>query len=184
MIEFPRQFGEIILVAVKIPTMQQNDHRLFLPVLTATVEPAMNDIVLREVARSRCGKAEMQSRFVGIELNPRWLAFGGNEVRAFQELKRFLQPQIRSIRLRLRHEQGFNAKQDLNGRPVNTFGQRPDHTNYAVSEDSWHPLPEGITHENGHGDVAIAPRPAVGSDPTEGHSGEQNQREERHEKRD
>ena len=54
----------------------------------------------------------------------------------------------------------------------------------AVSEDSWHPLPEGITHENGHGDVAIAPRPAVGSDPTEGRSGEQNQREERHEKRD
>ena len=54
----------------------------------------------------------------------------------------------------------------------------------AVSEDSWHPLPEGITHENGHGDVAIALRPAVGSDPTEGRSGEQNQREERHEKRD
>ena len=74
--------------------MQQDDHRSFLPTLRATVKPAMNDIVCRELARSRRGKAEVQSGGIGIALNLCQLAFGRKEVRPFQELERFLQPHI------------------------------------------------------------------------------------------
>jgi hypothetical protein len=103
------------------PTIQQNDHRSFLPALRAAVEPAINDVVLREGARSRRGKAEVQSRLVGVELNPRRLAFGGNEVRTFQKLECFLQPGISSIGGRQHHGH------ELNGPPVKILGYRRDH---------------------------------------------------------
>ena len=104
------------------PAMQQNDHRPFPPAFAATVEPAINDVVFREVARSGCGKAEVQSRFIGVELNPRQLAFSGNEIRPFQELERFLQPQISP-------NDGRPAYgQNLNGVPVKKFGQGREHT--------------------------------------------------------
>ncbi len=98
-------------------TMQQHDHRSFLPALCAAVETAINEVVLRKVARSRRGKAEVQR---AVELNSRRLAFGGNEVRPFQELKRFLQP--RALSIVARRPDG----QDLNGRPINKFGNRRD----------------------------------------------------------
>jgi len=73
------------------PTVQQNHHRLLPPALRATVEPAINDIVLRGATRTRRGKAKM-SGIAGNEFHPRWLAFGGNEAWPFQEFERFLQP--------------------------------------------------------------------------------------------
>src|ERR1700724_2541971 len=81
----------------------------------------MNDIVFDEAARSRRGKAKVQFRLVEIELNSRGLAFSGNEVRAFQELNRFRQPQSLSVQVR-RSPVVF-----LDRQPVNPFGQRRDH---------------------------------------------------------
>ena len=51
----------------------------------------MNDIVLRELARSRRGKAEAPARGVGTKIELRRLAFGGDEVRPVQKLDRLLQ---------------------------------------------------------------------------------------------
>ena len=71
--------------------VQQNDDRPFPPALPTTVEPAMNDVVFREFARSGRGKAEVQPRFPRVELNLRRLTFGGDEIRPVQELERLLQ---------------------------------------------------------------------------------------------
>ena len=46
------------------------------------------------------------------------------------------------------------------------------------SENPWYPLPDGIAHENGHGDVAMPTRPATAGDPTKNRSHEQQQGEE------
>src|SRR5205823_6586051 len=104
-----------------IATMQQNDHRPFLPAPRAAVEPAINDVILVEAARSRRGKLEVSSRLVEIEFHPRRLTFGGNEVRPLQELERFLQPQSSSINGRHPHA-GF-----LNEQPIDKCSQRRDH---------------------------------------------------------
>ena len=74
------------LAADDFKPMQQNDHRTFPPAPCAAVEPTINDVVFRDVARARRGKLEVYSRHVGIELNRCRPAFGGNEVRPFQKL--------------------------------------------------------------------------------------------------
>src|SRR6266487_2042535 len=107
--------------------MQQNDHRTFLPAPRAAVEPAMNDVVFRDVARSRRGKLETYSRLVGIQLNRCRLGFDGNEVRPFQKLKRFLQPRTSSIDVRLAAMEQVQRDPDLQDRPINEFGNRRDH---------------------------------------------------------
>jgi len=55
------------------------------------------------------------------ELNPRRLAFGGNEVRPIQELESFLQTRALSIVERC------SKCQDLNDRPVDKFSNRREH---------------------------------------------------------
>src|SRR2546430_957606 len=50
----------------------------------------MNHIVLRELARSRRGKAEAPARGVGSKIKLRRLAFGGDEVRPVQEMGHLL----------------------------------------------------------------------------------------------
>ena len=68
----------------------------------------MNDIVFRESAWPGRGKAEMVG---SVEFNLCRLTIRGNEVRAFQKLKRFLHPRVTGIG---RHHQCHS----LNGRPV------------------------------------------------------------------
>ena len=97
--------------------MQENDHRPFLPVLGATIKPAVNDVVLRKAARSRRGKVEMQSGWVGVEFDPRRLAFRGNKVGLLKKLERFFQPGVLSAG-------GWQRQgHELNGPPVKIFGQ-------------------------------------------------------------
>src|SRR5205809_2583177 len=163
-----------MIVRVATGAVQRKMDRPFLPTFRAAVKPAINNVVLHELARSRRWKAESQR--VG-KFHPCWWAFGGNEVRPFQELERFLQPRVWS-----KFQQGLDphAPHNLNSQPVNQFGHRCDHTDSAVSEDAWYLLPNRITDENGHCDVAIAPRSAMGGDPAGDRPREQKKRRDRH----
>jgi hypothetical protein len=51
----------------------------------------MNDVVLRELAQSRCGKVEAPARGVGTKIELCRQAFGGDEVRSVQKVDRLLQ---------------------------------------------------------------------------------------------
>jgi hypothetical protein len=51
----------------------------------------MNDIVFGQLARPGCVKVEAPDRGVGITIELRGLAFGGDEVRPVQKLNRLLQ---------------------------------------------------------------------------------------------
>lgn len=63
-----------------------------------------------------------------IELNLCRLAFGGDEVRSFQELERFLKSQTSSIKERRPHGRPGPY---LKKRPVNQFGQTCNHMRCA-----------------------------------------------------
>jgi hypothetical protein len=104
-----------------IPAVQQHDSGPLLPARLATVEPAINDIVLREPPRTRRGKPKTP-RFAGIPFHPRRLRFCRNKIRPGQELPRLLQARILAIGPR--HSRG----RELNGRPIQQFGQRRDQT--------------------------------------------------------
>ncbi len=104
--------------------MQQNNNRTFLPAPRATIEPPVDNVVLRERARSRRGKAKV-SRVSEFKFCRR--AFDRDKVRPFQELQGFLQ--LRIVRLVLELQQGFRppAPHQLDGQPIQQFGQRRDH---------------------------------------------------------
>ena len=61
-----QRISKAMIDEVNPSAMKQNDGRPFLPALGAAVEPAMNDVILREAARSRRRKAEVQARVAGL----------------------------------------------------------------------------------------------------------------------
>jgi len=78
------------MIGIVPGTMQQNEHRSFLPAPATAVEPAINDVVVRNVSGPGRGKAEMQRT---IKFNLRRSALGRNEVRTVQELQRLIKMQ-------------------------------------------------------------------------------------------
>src|ERR1043166_5879211 len=83
-----------------VPAKQKHDRRSFLPIAGTTIEPAINDVVLCELAWSGRREAKVQPRVVGIELYLSRFALGRNKVRPFQEVHSLVQPQASIINFR------------------------------------------------------------------------------------
>lgn len=104
-----------------VPTMQQNDCRVLLPVLFATVKPSVNNVVFGETAWSRRRKAKLHPRLVEAELYSRRVAFVANEVWPVQKLNRLVQPESLPVK-------GWSSPAAfLDEKPVDQFGQGCNH---------------------------------------------------------
>lgn len=113
-----------MVIGITAPTVEQNDRRSLLPLSRTAIKPAVNNIVLREFARSRRREAEFQST---SEFQSCWLALGRNKIRSFQKLNGCIEPRIGRVIAPFYQATEPPTPHNLDSRPVNESCERCDH---------------------------------------------------------